>query len=190
MSSTITRRRVVRSAAWAAPAVAFASAAPAATASCVSWNAWDVSYQNIEYVGTDGWLGTVSWWTVVTQGVKPADGCATATPVPSFTTTVTALRNAGGLNRIRTMSLTQADSVTVDTKTLDPARTSTHPVGSIDYQWTITFDPAAVYALNGQHRFYTTISVGDGGLIGGRITNQLQLDGITRNFQNQGDSIF
>ncbi len=194
MSNSVSRRSIAKGAAWAVPAVALASAAPSASAStaapCVAWNNWNYSYENIQYVGVDGALGTVAWWTVVTPGVQPAGGCAAPTSVNSVTTTVNVLRNAGGINRYRTVTLNQSDSITTKVKTYDVASASTHPAGSLDYQWTVTFNPLDVYNLNGQHRFYTTLHPGDGGLIGGRITNLLQLDGITRVFENQGDQVF
>ncbi|GAA1348047.1 hypothetical protein [Falsarthrobacter nasiphocae] len=190
MSNSISRRNVAKGAAWAAPAVALASAAPAQAASCTPWNNWDYHFEHVQYVGADGALGTVSFWTVVTPGVKPANGCKAPEAVTTETITVNVLRNAGGINRFRPVTLTQADRVTTDIKTHDVAQTSTHPVGSLDYQWTITFNPLDVYNLNGQHRFYTTMSAGDGGVTDGRITNLLQLNGVTQTFENQGDQVF
>ncbi len=199
MTSNITRRQVARTAAWAAPAVALATAAPASAASkpkkplrpdCVEWSQWNVRYDHVEYVGIDGFLGTVSWWIVVDKGYRPVNGCPVPKRATSHTTTVDVIRQEGGLNRWRTVTLHQNDPVTTAVRTHDVAEDPTHPAGSLDYQWTITFKPQDIYNLNRDHRAYVTLHPGDGGLTDGRIKNNLYIDGVLQTFSNQGDQTF
>ncbi|GAA1347542.1 hypothetical protein [Falsarthrobacter nasiphocae] len=192
MAQSIPRRKIAAGAAWSAPAVALASAAPARAASkhCTPWSNWNYRIENVQYVGIDGALGTVSFWTVVEPGTQPVGGCAAPDDISTVSLTVTVTRNAGSVNRFRTVTLAQLDRITQVVKTYDVAKTKHHPIGGTDYEWVITFNPSDVYRLNGQHRFYTTLHAGDGGILGGRITNRLQINGVTQTFENQGDQVF
>lgn len=96
------------------------------------------------------------------------------------------------------MALNNADANNLNgtvVRTIDPKGAGdsansgpTYEVGETVYQWVITYPTySGVYNLNNDHRTYTTISAGDGGLSGGRITNLLRLNGQTVTFENQED---
>lgn len=226
MSATPSRRSVSAGLAWAVPAVAVSTAAPAFAASACdltslpggtatgSLNLYAYRFENIRYVGSDGYLGTVSWWTTVyrtdqdpaIQAQIAALGCdpASVTYVDNSNTplsyTVDIVRNAGDTDDFRTMALNNADANNLDgtvERTIDPRGANgsansgpEYEVGETTYQWVITYPTySGVYDLNDDHRTYTTISAGDGGL-SGRITNLLRLNGQTATFENEGDQIF
>lgn len=226
MSATISRRAVSAGLAWTVPAVAVSTAGPAfAVSPCDltslpggtatgSLNLYAYRFENIRYVGLDGYVGTVSWWTTVyrtdqdpaTQSQIAALGCdpASVTYVDNGNTplsyTVDVVRNAGDPNDFRTMTLNNADANNLDgtvTRTIDPRGAGgsansgpTYEVGETVYQWVITYPTySGVYDLNNDHRTYTTIHPGSGGA-GDRITNLLRLNGQTVTFENQGDQIF
>lgn len=184
MTLPLSRRTIAKGALWTVPAVAVSSAAPAFALSCnqpttiqrYSWSA-----NSFSQAGADGYLNTVAFWVTVTETPKPDPLPSCTEWVDNSTTQATVkvdvVRVSGSTSRYRSITLSQADSVTTVTKTHDTGSDSTHPVGGIDYSWTITFAPAAVWNLNGDHRFYVTLHPGDGGIICGRIMDSLVVDG-------------
>lgn len=163
MTRSVSRRSVAQGIAWSVPAVAAAAAAPALAASpaacdlsslpggTVDGSLTRYTYErtNVRYVGVDGALGTVSWWTVAIDRTLDPRG--------------------------------NGDSA--DSRPLGAGRTT--------YQWVMTFPSYRdLYELNDDHRSYTTISSGDGLRSGGRIINQLVIDGVVQTFENEGDQLF
>lgn len=186
--SDLSRRTVTRGAAWAIPAIAVAASAPVMAASCAGQKSTVKKYtytpNTFEVVGATGALNTVSFWVTVKQNADTSavDPCVTFIDNTNETVTMTLVnqRVAGSTGtRVRSISMTQANPTYTSTvKTLDSAGRN-HPLGASDYEWTITFQPSKVYTM-ADHRFYVTESNGDGGVIDGRITNNLIVDGIVR----------
>lgn len=168
---------------------------------------------NVRYVGVDGYSpGTVSWWTVAIDRTQDADtlnaitnlGCDPSAITwvdngdESFTYTVDVVRYQGGNEEnFRTHTLNNADYNKYVVRTLDPrgngGSADSRPLGPgrTTYQWVMTFPSYRdLYDLNNDHRSYTTIHSGDGLRIGGRIINQLVIDGVVQTFENQGDQLF
>lgn len=183
----ISRRTVAKGAGWTAPALMVGAAAPAHAVSCPTKTPiykWSYTPNTFAVAGSTGYLNTVSFWVTVAYTAQPSPMPKCSTYVDNSTTpmvmNVAVKRVSGSTSRYRSVTLAQEDSVTTVTKTHDTASDSTHPVGGTDYSWTVTFLPTDVYNLNAQHRFYVTLHPGDGGIIGGRITNSLVVDGTTR----------
>lgn len=184
--SDLSRRAVAKGAAWSIPAVAVASSAPALAASCAGQRTTVKKYtyaaNNFSVAGASGFLNTVAFWVTVTLNADTSatDPCVTFVDNTNETVTMKVVnqRVAGSTGtRVRPISLTQANpNFTSTAKTLDPAGRN-HPLGTSDYEWTITFQPSKVYTM-ADHRFYVTESNGDGGLIDGRIKNNLIVDGV------------
>lgn len=229
MHTPISRRNVALGAAWAAPAVAVATAAPAFAASPCDLSAidggtvdgrmmrYDWSITEVRYSGSDGYLGTVAWWTQVYD--RQADASiqaqiAAACPGGSqevfwvdnlddpLRYTVEIYRLEGGNeSRFRTHSLNAADMNNIDgkaSKIVDPRGNGDEGVqdsrplgpGKAIYAWDMNFvSLRSVYELNDDHRSYVTISSGDGGVIGGRIYNELRIDGQVQSFENEDTDV-
>lgn len=184
--SDISRRAVAKGAAWSIPAVTVAGAAPSMAVSCAGQKTtvkkYTYSPNTFNVDGIHGALNTSSFWVTVTQNVDTSatDPCVTFVDNTDETASMKVVnqRVAGSTGtRVRSISLTQANpNYTSVTKTLDSAG-RTHPLGASDYEWVITFQPSKVYTM-ADHRFYVTMSNGDGGLIDGRIKNNLVIDGV------------
>lgn len=184
--TNISRRSVAKGAAWAVPVVSVAAAAPSMAASCAGQKTTVKKYtytpNTFQVAGASGALNTVSFWVTVTQNADTSatDPCVTFVDNTNETVTMQVVnqRVAGSTGtRVRSISLTQANpGYTSTAKTLDAAGRN-HPLGASDYEWTITFQPSKVYTM-ADHRFYVTESNGDGGLIDGRIMNNLIIDGV------------
>lgn len=182
----ISRRQVAQGAVWAIPVVAVGAAAPAMAGSCLGTarvvKKYTYAPNSFSVSGAHGALNTVAFWVNVTMNADTSslDPCVTFIDNTDETVTMKLInqRVSGSTGtRVRSIDMTQANpNFTSTTKTLDSAGRD-HPLGTSDYEWTITFKPSAVYAM-ADHRFYVTESNGDGGLIGGRIMNNLIVDGV------------
>lgn len=184
--SDVSRRTMAKGAAWSVPVLAAAATVPAMAASCLGQKKTVKKYtyaaNAFNLSGAPGFLNVASFWVTValhadTSGTDP---CVTFVDNTNETVTMKVvnqrIEGSTAKSRVRSITLVQGNpNYTSTAKTVDPADRD-HPLGSSDYEWTITFQPSRVYSMN-DHRFYVTESTGDGGLVGGRIINNLIVDG-------------
>ncbi len=92
------------------------------------------------------------------------------------TVVVETRRASGSTSTFRSVSLTQInDNYTNVTKTLDVINAKPWQIGKVDYRWEVTFAPGEL----AQRKDGVMVSLGnaDGGIIDGRITHELVIDG-------------
>lgn len=92
------------------------------------------------------------------------------------TVVVETRRASGSTSRLRSVLLTQGNpNYTNVTKTLDVINAKPWQIGKVDYRWEVTFAPGEL----AQRKEGVMVNLGnaDGGVIDGRITHELVIDG-------------
>ncbi len=143
INTQVSRRRIVQGAAWAVPAVAFATAAPSASASAPAAIAGDLAISVVD-PAADGSMNTPIYWGATTQVAQYGDMPPAITITNVGSTTVTnatgtlelQMQNMDGTSQIayRTQAREYVGTfVLTDTTPLIPATTA-----SRTYNWTLT----------------------------------------------------
>lgn len=185
-SPGVNRRSVVAGSAWGVPAIIAATSAPAFAASrCAGGfnkHSWTVGWYGL--TGIVGYVNDAHFWIKAFETPTPP-GCRPDQAIDNYgdpaadtggTVVVETRRASGSTSRLRSVLLTQGNpNYTNVTKTLDVINAKPWQIGKVDYRWEVTFAPGEL----AQRKEGVMVNLGnaDGGVIDGRITHELVIDG-------------